>query len=29
MRVAARKAFEEKFAWDRRGETLQAVYSNL
>lgn len=29
MRKAARSAFEEKFAWDRRGETLQAIYAKL
>ena len=29
MRVAARKAFEEHFAWDRRGEALHTIYSNL
>jgi glycosyltransferase involved in cell wall biosynthesis len=29
MRYAAREAFEEKFAWNRRGETLQTIYSNL
>lgn len=29
MRMAARKAFEEKFDWDRRGETLQAIYAKL
>ena len=29
MRLSARKAFEEHFAWDRRGETLRTIYSNL
>lgn len=29
MRLAARDAFEKKFAWDRRGETLRDIYSNL
>jgi glycosyltransferase involved in cell wall biosynthesis len=29
MRIAARKAFKEKFDWDRRGETLQTIYANL
>ncbi len=29
MRAAARKAFEEKFAWDRRGETLRSIYAKL
>lgn len=29
MRIAARKAFEEKFDWNRRGETLRTIYANL
>jgi len=29
MRIAARRAFEEKFDWDRRGETLQTIYAKL
>ncbi len=29
MRVAARKAFDEYFAWDRRGEALHTIYSSL
>ena len=29
MRVAARKRFEAYFHWDRRGEQLHSIYSNL
>ncbi|MFK8162945.1 MAG: glycosyltransferase family 4 protein [Lewinella sp.] len=29
MRASARKAFEEKFDWDRRGETLRTIYASL
>ena len=29
MRTAAREAFEEKFAWARRGEKLQSIYAQL
>lgn len=29
MRIAARKHFEDRFHWDRRGELLQTIYSKV
>jgi len=29
MSIAARRSFEERFDWNRRGETLQSIYSKL